>query len=285
MKQVKIGESLNPELEIWRYVSIEKYIDMLHTKTLYFSPLSFFEKSDPFDGYIPVVGLTAMASIINKQIAPFQKFIDAVTPELNKTGQSDKVKLVNDKIKESIIQGKYGFKKISSCIAVNCWFLGDYESEAMWKIYSDNGKGIALRSTIGNLAKALSEGDHEERIDIGRVKYFDFNDDTLSPKELVSDGHLVPLLKRKSYQHENEIRAFLTPKLPIDKDMTNWIPRPYKITISIDDLIKDVIVSPYASNLYESAVYDIGEKYGIKERTKKSKLLSDADGYIESSWK
>jgi hypothetical protein len=33
---------------------------------------------------------------------------------------------------------------------VSCWFIGKIETEKMWTNYGDNGKGVAVRSTIKN---------------------------------------------------------------------------------------------------------------------------------------
>ncbi|GEM_PF-2167895 len=40
--------------------------------------------------------------------------------------------------------------------AVNCWYQGAGESVAMWKLYTKSEYGVAIKSTVGDLMKALS---------------------------------------------------------------------------------------------------------------------------------
>ena len=54
-----------------------------------------------------------------------------------------------------------------------CWTL-ESRSDAMWQIYSKNGDGIRVRTTVGKLLDSLqaAHGDEaEERCFIGRVRY------------------------------------------------------------------------------------------------------------------
>ncbi len=77
-----------------------------------------------------------------------------------------------NQIFESIDFNNEDFKKR---LLVSCWFEGEEESDAMWKLYSGSYKyGIAIKSTVGMLQKALDEQfDNERKVDIARVKYVD----------------------------------------------------------------------------------------------------------------
>ncbi len=72
----------------------------------------------------------------------------------------------------------------------------------MWGLYSQNKNGIAIQSTVGEIISSLII-DHEETPEqFGKVKYMDFFDKILEPKDcLTENGNLYPLLKRISFKH------------------------------------------------------------------------------------
>ena len=44
-------------------------------------------------------------------------------------------------------------------MAINCWHMNDFESEAMWKLYLKSNEGIAIQSTYQRLIDSLSNTD------------------------------------------------------------------------------------------------------------------------------
>ena len=95
-----------------------------------------------------------------------------------------------------------------------CWTRQN-ASDAMWQIYSKNGDGIRVRTTVGKLIDSLraAHGDMaNESCFIGRVRYE-------RDKQLREFGRSMfvghrgteaiaksLLIKRRAYRHENEVR-------------------------------------------------------------------------------
>lgn len=50
---IDVSKSLSSEMILWRYMSIDKLIDLLSKNQLFLAPLSSFQKTDPFEGYAP----------------------------------------------------------------------------------------------------------------------------------------------------------------------------------------------------------------------------------------
>ena len=75
-------------------------------------------------------------------------------------------------------------KVAASKFGVSCWHESEHESDAMWKLYSASGQGIAIESTIGQLRTCFG---NREGLLIDRVRYMDFDRD---PIETVSYTHL-----------------------------------------------------------------------------------------------
>jgi hypothetical protein len=131
-------------------MDLAKFISLLSKEALYFSCPSEFH--DPFEGLIPRSWLLSSAKISDKlirdieleksRISNIPKFKDILKP------LDEAVSGVNNSFVETIneFNAKYG---------VNCWHKSDYESEAMWKLYSASGQGIAIESTIKQLKNSI----------------------------------------------------------------------------------------------------------------------------------
>jgi hypothetical protein len=74
----------------------------------------------------------------------------------------------------------------------------------MWKIYATEDAGIAIRSTVGRLKRAL-DSYIDYPVTISSVSYINYDTDIIPENYL-----LHPMFfKRKSYEYENELRALV----------------------------------------------------------------------------
>ncbi|WP_368925505.1 DUF2971 domain-containing protein [Proteus mirabilis] len=267
---VDVSKSLCSEMTLWRYMSIDKLIDLFSKKQLFLAPLSFYQSTDPFEGYAPKIVLEAYREITN---ITYDKGLERIINQLGPSNYDDKTRELIEGIsqegKERAISRYYKVMK-SSC--VNCWYHNDFESEAMWNLYSDSGKGVAIKTNVGSLVNSLKEN-HELRLRIGKVKYLNFFDSNLKPEDCLVDGSTSPLLKRKEYEHENEVRLYLVPK---PENWDTYKPTPFFVDINVLTLIEEIYISPYVGEPFTSSIYKICELFGIPEsKIKKSKLLDD----------
>lgn len=282
MARVKMGSSITGHMPIWRYISLDKLVNLLEAESLYFTPLSFYEKSDPFEGYIPKVGLEALATLLGASDNKLEHMHD----QLKKMSENSKASGINNPDGEELLKqfrikldakrelSKEIFNKTTKGITVNCWHFNQSESEAMWKLYSENGKGIAIKTSIESLKNSIETVEQDLLVHIGRVKYLDFYDENITPKDCVADGHLSPLLKRASFSHENEIRLFTVPEIEYES-LREFEPAAKSVKININKLIENIYISPYAGEPFSSSAIAICKKYGInQELIVKSKLLS-----------
>lgn len=276
MAKFKIASSITKNQKLWRYMPLDALIYLLDKKKLYFSLLSAFEDSDPGEGYPPMVAMQAIASISAKGFAIPEGLLEqfrvanSYLPEDElKAASADfeqKLKLIHDEHKRKLVRN---YNLITKKIAVNCWHKNEVESEAMWRIYSS--KGIAIVSSINSIEAALAENTQDATIFTGNVKYLDYHDENLEPKDCLSDGFIAPLIKSSHYSHEREFRLFMSPKYISPEQIDD----PEKeIDILPNALIEQVIISPYAKEPFISSVSSICSIYGIQvEKVKASKLL------------
>jgi hypothetical protein len=82
--------------------------------------------------------------------------------------------------------------------------MNEYESAAMWSLYATGGRdqAIAIQSTYARLEKALEQ---YPDVHIGVVHYIDYE------KDWMPEGNLMypSVHKRKSFEHERELRAVI----------------------------------------------------------------------------
>ncbi|ECK5629363.1 hypothetical protein FRL62_22280, partial [Salmonella enterica] len=76
MNKFQISPNLKPETKLWRYMSLDKFIDILSREELYFSPLSSYSNSDPYEGLLPKVALNAWASIVKSKFNDIQSYFN-----------------------------------------------------------------------------------------------------------------------------------------------------------------------------------------------------------------
>jgi hypothetical protein len=269
MSTVRLSDVLEGRTTLWRYMALDKFIDVLSMQHLFFCPLAFYIKSDPYEGYLPAVCLQANTDIFKSLLDKLPP-IDILRWLCSDAGQEPTRKALEEA--ERMIEDlkhaprKY-FLPIRQCVTVSCWHANEYESEAMWRLYSESGKAVAIETTVDALKAAIEARESEHLVHIHRVKYVDFFDRSLRPADCVVGGHLVPLLKRKSYEHENEVRAFIGRRTPGNpRDMLNldyWRPTAIKLPVDVRLLIKRVHVSPYQSDPFESSVTKICEAFGL----------------------
>ncbi|WP_197066361.1 DUF2971 domain-containing protein [Pantoea sp. MBLJ3] len=173
--------------------------------------------------------------------------------------------------------------------SICCWYESQFESEAMWKLYGDNGKSVAIKTTVGSLKKSIEAEDNINLVHLNKIKYLNFDDLSLKQEELLENDMAIAsiLFKRKEYEHEKEVRLYHKPH---EHDLFNpqhtmftdywekYTIKPYFINVNINELINDVVISPFVSDPYESSVKAICSKYELNNcKVYKSSLLDKYD--------
>lgn len=101
-------------------------------------------------------------------------------------------------------------KEIRKFMLISCWHLNDHESAAMWKLYSREQDGVAIRTSFHHFKDSFLGGSD---VHVGKIQYADY--ETVFIPE---DNAVAPfLIKRKSFAHENEVRALIF-DLPTDNE-------------------------------------------------------------------
>lgn len=218
----------DPNTIVWKYLDLSKFLDLLLSQKLFMSRSDKFE--DQYEGTFsePTFEEIKKLAINNPEFLDFYK--------------SHREKVV-----------------------ISSWHINEYESFAMWQIFTQNSEGLAIQSTIGRLQKALLPEKNYSQY-IGEVNYIDYK------KEYIPfDDMFFPFLfKRKSFQYEREVRIIS------DIDNKNVkINDGLKINVDINQLIEKIYIHPKSENWYKKLVIELVSKLDFDFTIEKSDLESD----------
>jgi hypothetical protein len=218
----------NPDTIVWKYLDLSKFLDLLLSQKLFMSRSDKFE--DQYEG--------TFSEPTYEEI----KKLSVNNPEFLNYYKSHREKVV-----------------------ISSWHINEYESFAMWQIFTQNSEGLAIQSTIRRLQKAMEvEKDFNQYI--GEVNYIDYK------KEYIPfDDMFFPFLfKRKSFQYEREVRIIADLS---EQDIK--INDGLKIEVDIKQLIEKIYIHPKSENWYKKLVIELVDKLGFDFEIEKSDLESD----------
>src|SRR3989344_369754 len=223
------------DIKIWRYLDIAKFAYMISKKNLYFPKASKLE--DAFEG-----------SYTKKSVDTRSEFFKSVArgnPNLN----------IERQISEFA-------KQIREHVYISSWHMNSHESAAMWNLYSQGGKGIAIQSTFKGLKNSFKN--LKEDIFIGKVKYIDYDKDLIDTKNLLNPF----IRKRKSFEYEYELRVILArlseasfrPKSENDNS-----PDGIYLEVDLDKLIESVYISQTSKDWEIDLVNILMENFQLRK--------------------
>ena len=218
----------DPDTIVWKYLDLSKFLDLLMSKKLFMSRSDKFE--DQYEG----------------------TFSEPTFEEIKKlsTDNPDFLKF---------------YKEQREKVAISSWHINEYESFAMWQIFTQNSEGLAIQSTIGRLQKALAPENNYKQF-IGEVNYIDYK------KEYIPfDDMFFPFLfKRKSFQYEREVRI-----ISDVAESSITLNDGLKINVNLDQLIERIYIHPKSENWYKNLVIQLVKQLGFDFKIEKSDLESD----------
>jgi hypothetical protein len=213
---------------VWKYLDLSKFLDLLLSQKLFMSRSDKFE--DQYEG----------------------TFSEPTFEEIKKLSENNPEFL------------DY-YKSKREKVVVSSWHINEYESFAMWQIFTQNSEGLAIQSTVERLQKALKLETNFNQY-IGEVNYIDYKKEHIP----FDDSFFPFLFKRKSFQYEREVRIISDLS---EKNIT--INDGIKIDVDINQLIGKIYIHPKSENWYKKLVIELVSKLGFDFEIEKSDLESD----------
>jgi hypothetical protein len=218
----------DPDTIVWKYLDLSKFLDLLLSQKLFMSRSDKFE--DQYEG----------------------TFSEPTFEEIKKLSTNNPDFL------------NY-YKTHREKVAISSWHINEYESFAMWQIFTQNSEGLAIQSTVKRLQNALVPENNYKQY-IGEVNYIDYK------KEYIPfDDLFFPFLfKRKSFQYEREVRI-ITDVADNNIRLNDGL----KINVDISQLIEKIYIHPKSENWYKNLVIQLVKQLGFDFEIEKSDLESD----------
>ena len=108
----------DPNTIVWKYLDLSKFLELLLSQKLFMSRSDKFE--DQYEG----------------------TFSEPTYEEIKKLA-INKPEFINY------------YKTHREKVTISSWHINEYESFAMWQIFTQNSEGLAIQSTIGRLQEAV----------------------------------------------------------------------------------------------------------------------------------
>jgi hypothetical protein len=265
----------NVDGKIWQYMELAEFVSMLHRKALFFVKAN--KLRDPYEGIMPQFNNLIRSS--------------GYREENQKSQSQEQFSRYIQKLPQITIQQ---FQLYRELVLINPWHYNEYESAAMWNLYSHENAGIAIQSTTRKLSKCFN-GNKQDTIWIGKVQYLDFSKDGTNEWDNLIQAFVT---KRKSFEYENEIRAVTC--LPDDNLSKESIVRTAKseeaffsfsskarvinpreltdkrkyVSADLQTLIEKVYIAPYAEPWFEEVLESLLSKYELDTAVTKSDLYT-----------
>jgi hypothetical protein len=248
-ENIHIQKPANENAVIWRYLDFTKLVSLLESCSLYFCRAD--KLGDPFEGSYSEADLSYRKQTCERFRIPFEKL-------------------------NALLSGYY--KSIREHTFVNCWHISEHESAAMWKLYLKSDEGIAIKSSFKDFSKCFIVCP-EHDVFIGMVNYLDYKFDVIKDKSI---GAFFS--KRKSFDHEKEIRAVIqTPQIiPLERLFENGMISETSICetgiyipVSLETLIHKFYVSPTSPDWFKNLIESVVKKYGLEKDVRRSSLIDD----------
>lgn len=220
----------NHDIKLWRYLNFPKFVSLLDSQSLFFSRSDLLGDSHEFS-----------------------------YPKSNHEAFDGTPQNFNN---EFFLQAT---KVWANTTFVNCWVMNDYESTAMWDKCSDNG--VAIQSTYRRLHQDLATCIYRNRLDIGMVKYVDYQEDQIRGQNILE----FIFHKRIQFSHEKELRAVVSKQTTDDIFIDPFaMADPHTaelgliIPVALKSLIERIIVAPTAPTWFIKLVESVCVKYELK---------------------
>ena len=227
--------SPDPGAVLWRYMDLIKFMSLLETSSLFFARSD--KLGDPFEG-----SLTRMNEVLQPHMYPFANWEDA-SRVLSKLRQEKRLETF-----------------------VNCWHESENESAAMWKIYSREYDGIAVKTTFEALTQSFTD---DRTVYVGKINYIDYS------SEPIPEGNLFsPFLhKREMFEHEKEVRAIVS-SLSNDPDHISkgQAEGGLLAEVNLSPLIREIVVDSRANDWFYNLLKAIVARYGLDAEVTRTAL-------------
>lgn len=234
----KIGDTAAEGNEtLWKYFRFERFLSTLAESRLYFASANQF--IDPFEG--------AVAVQLNVP-PPDPRYAEMETVE-------------------------HAFFQLKRLTKISCWHRADYESDAMWKLYAGEHKGIAICTTPDRMRAAfkpfrLKPHYGVEDLWAGPVQYVDLTQVRMRGVAMLDRF----FFKHRAFEWEREYRLAISVRMA--EEFGVGVPE-HGILVDVDlpTLIERIVLGSTTTEAERATVAKHVAAAGLSDRLELSTLL------------
>lgn len=230
------GIEYQADQRIWRYMRLSRFVEMLETKNIHFASANQFD--DSFEGAVAVQPYDFPVDPRYSEMDPFEK----------------------------------AFAELKRLTKISCWHIEEHESAAMWQLYADRGKGVAIVSTPARIDSSLTpyriKPEYgEEDLWGGNVNYLDLMQERLQ----------VGMMERFYFKHnafswEREFRCAIS--LRVGEEFGVQVPEHgIFVQANLLELVKEVHIGPSLKAEEREQVVQVCKLHDLDDRVHVSSLL------------
>ena len=143
---------------------------------------------------------------------------------------------------------------------INCWTKQNPKSLSMWKIYTPNAVGVAVKTSVGRLANCFVKKPNDlferNQARIEKVTYIDYSTHKDNYEQFDRFIH-----KQKAYSYEKEIRLIIFHGSTINKP-----PIGKNIEVDLEILIDKIYISKQFGEDFHQYVEELLNDHGINKK-------------------
>ncbi|HCG05791.1 MAG TPA: DUF2971 domain-containing protein [Desulfovibrio sp.] len=222
---------------LWRYFRLERFLSMLNEQRVYFASANEF--CDPFEGAVEVCNDRGGSPVLDEYVAGIE---DA-------------------------------FFQLKRLTKINCWHRASYESDAMWKLYAGEHKGVAICTRPNLLRESLR--DFRLQPDYGveelwgdAVLYVDLTQESLREKCMLERF----FFKHKAFEWEKEFRLAISLRMAEENGV--HVPKlGIFVEADISVLVEKIVIGSIVSENDVARIVEGANNVGLADRVEFSTLL------------
>lgn len=216
---------------VYRYMPFYKFEDLVSSKELYLSRGDQFDKEDVFEGTETKFGTNLRKAVHNS---------------------------------DAFEENTRLYERNRSCVAINSWYIGNRESEAMWGKFAGETDGIAIRTRVEKIRSALSAWDRY--LCVRKIEYTENHDEEFT--KFGCPFFPFSIKRKKEFDDENELRIIFgkgkgcIEGSPLYKAPEIVLPAK-RINIDPSVLIGEIVLSPKSTMSVLKKVRKISKNAGL----------------------
>ncbi len=221
---------------LWRYCTVDRLESIIKTNKVYFASANQF--SDPFEGAVAVQ-------------------VDVPPPDPRYADME---------------VGEHAFFELKRLTKISCWHRAEYESDAMWKLYAGEAKGVTICSTPTRIKNSfipfrLQPNYGVEEMWGGPVQYVDLTQ--IRMRKGMLDRFFF---KHRAFEWEKEFRLAIS--LRTAEEFGVPVPENgIEVDVNLNELIDHIIVGPQITAPERARVQSLVNTAGLNDKLRFSSLL------------